>query len=101
MSQLTLRVRSMQRAKNESSDPTLIDAAYAAGVVLLFASQYSVVLCRPINYLNLLRKSLGFLLLSSSPLRAILDRISTLKQSAEAPATPSRRWQSRHGWLAY
>ena len=29
----------MQRAKNESSDPTLIDAAYAVGVVLLFASQ--------------------------------------------------------------
>jgi hypothetical protein len=27
----------MQRAKHESSDPTLIDAAYAVGVVLLFA----------------------------------------------------------------
>ncbi|KIM38592.1 hypothetical protein M413DRAFT_244038 [Hebeloma cylindrosporum] len=27
----------MQRAKNESSDPTLVDAAYAVGVVLLFA----------------------------------------------------------------
>lgn len=43
----------MQRAKNESSDPTLIDSAYAVGVVLLFASQSSVVLRRPINQLNL------------------------------------------------
>jgi len=60
MPQLALRVRSMQRAKNESSDPTLIDAAYAVGVVLLFASQYSVVLCRPVNHLNLSDSLWGF-----------------------------------------
>lgn len=41
--------RRIQRAKHESSDPALIDAAIASGVVLLFASESLFILNLLIN----------------------------------------------------